>query len=150
MVVLNAGQLVTVSGQSGPRAGSAMRNLGIIENGYFAALDGVIVDVGPQCEFGRRVALDHGATVVDAQGGVVSPGFVDPHTHLVFAGWRAAEFAMRIEGKTYLEIHRAGGGINSTVKSTRAADEPLLLSSAIERLNECLRWGTTTVEVKSG
>ncbi|NPV71009.1 MAG: imidazolonepropionase [Firmicutes bacterium] len=150
MVVLNAGQLLTVSGQSRPRAGRAMRDLGIIEDGYFASLEGVIVDAGPQREFERRVEPLPGATVIDAKGGVVSPGFVDPHTHLVFAGWRAGEFAMRIEGRTYLEIHKAGGGINSTVESTRASDEPTLLSRALERLDECLKWGTTTVEVKSG
>jgi len=89
-------------------------------------------------------------TEIDCQGCVVLPGFVDPHTHLVFAGWRADEFAQRLAGKSYREIAEAGGGILSTVKATRQASEDELYERALERLKEMVAWGTTTVEVKSG
>jgi imidazolonepropionase len=88
--------------------------------------------------------------VLDCGGCVVLPGFVDPHTHLVFGGWRADEFEQRLAGRTYRQILDSGGGILSTVKATRAASEDELYELALERLREMVAWGTTTVEVKSG
>ncbi len=95
-------------------------------------------------------AVDAGTRVLDAAGGFVGPGFVDPHTHLVFAGERSAEFDLRNRGATYLEIAQAGGGIANTVRATRAASEERLVELALPRLQRLLAYGVTTAEVKSG
>ena len=93
---------------------------------------------------------EHGAVVLDAHGGLVTPGLVDPHTHPVFAGQRSVEFGLKAEGKTYLEIHKAGGGIISTVRSTRAASFQELALVCQQNLSALLGWGVTTCEAKSG
>lgn len=108
------------------------------------ALAGTTRDVYP------RVAVTRKTRVIEAKGKVVSPGFVDPHTHVVYAGSRASEFAQRLEGVPYMEIAKEGGGINSTVRATRKASRKELFDSAKERLARMLAWGTTTAEVKSG
>ncbi|MDY7228303.1 imidazolonepropionase [Hyalangium rubrum] len=95
-------------------------------------------------------AVDSGTEVLDAQGCMVGPGFVDPHTHLVFAGERSTEFDLRCQGATYLEIAQAGGGILSTVRATRAASQEELVRLALPRLQRLLEYGVTTAEVKSG
>ena len=118
--------------------------LGIVENGAVRVRDGRIAVVA------AGLAPEPGEKVIDCGGCVVLPGFVDPHTHLVFGGWRANEFEMRLAGRTYKEIAEAGGGILSTVTATRAASEDELYARALERLAEMASWGTTTVEVKSG
>jgi imidazolonepropionase len=150
MVVVNVGQLLTMSGPSRPRSGREMRDLGIVNHAYVAARDGTIVRVGPMAELHHHVAPGPGALVIDAAGGVVTPGLIDPHTHLVFAGWRAREFTLRLEGASYLEILESGGGIISTVRNTRAASERRLLDDVLDRLDLFLAAGTTTVEIKSG
>ena len=133
-----------------PRAGKAMSDLGIIEDGLVAMRDGIITAVGKTSELKPTVSMRHDTKVIDAEEQVVMPGFVDCHTHLVYAGSREAEFEMRACGATYQEIAAKGGGIRSTVRATRAATKPELHQSALQRLSRMLLWGTTTAEAKSG
>lgn len=121
-----------------------MRELGLLTDAAFAIEDGVITWVGLDSDAPRG---DH---EVDAHGNLVTPGFVDAHTHVIFGGNRANEFELRSQGATYQEIKEAGGGIMSSVRATREASFDELLSSASERLQWMLASGTTTVEVKSG
>jgi imidazolonepropionase len=109
--------------------------------------DGKVEEIGPSDEIEKNLS---DTEIVDARGRVVMPGFVDPHTHLVFAGNRLDDFERRARGETYEQIAKAGGGIWSTVKKTRAATEPDLLAQAKKHANWFLRCGTTTVEAKSG
>ena len=109
--------------------------------------DGAIAAIGDEAEL-KQARPD--ATVVDCSGMVITPGFVDSHTHAVFGGWRAAEFALRSRGVPYMEIARRGGGINASVKDVRGRSEDELLESTLARLDVMLRLGTTTVEIKSG
>jgi imidazolonepropionase len=148
LAVVNCGQLVTLAGKPGARAGAALHELAIIKDGALLVRDGRIAHVGSYQEIKPMVAAD--TQVVDAAGRVVTPGFIDAHTHLVFGGNRADEFEQRIAGTTYQEIAAAGGGIQSTVAKTRAASEEQLLASARTRLQWMLRSGTTTLEAKSG
>ncbi len=151
LLIEHAAELVTLAGpHDRPRTGAALRDLGVVADGAIAAADGQIVAVGPTAQVRDAVRLDSGATVIDAAGRVVLPGFVDPHTHLVFAGSRAHEFEMRLRGATYLEIAAAGGGILRTVAATREADEDTLVRLGLARLDGMLRCGTTTAEAKSG
>ncbi|HEY7900235.1 MAG TPA: imidazolonepropionase, partial [Caulobacteraceae bacterium] len=120
--------------------------LGLVEAGLIAATDGKIVFVGPETE---APPLD-AAESVDCQGRLITPGLIDPHTHLVFGGDRASEFERRLDGESYADIARSGGGILSTVRATRAADAETLLAGALERLDELMAQGVTTVEIKSG
>jgi imidazolonepropionase len=121
-----------------------------IPNGVVASRNGRIVFVGPEAAFDAAVQATPDAIVVDGGGGTVLPGFVDPHTHLVFAGDRREELRRRLAGATYAEIAAAGGGILSTVRATREASEDALVESARTRLAEMLQCGTTTAEAKSG
>ena len=147
LAVLHASQLVTLSGPKRPRVGTELSELGIIRDGGMLIRDGKIERVGPSDEIEKNVG---DAEVVDAAGGVVMPGFVDAHTHLVFAGNRLDDFERRSRGETYEQIAKAGGGIWSTVEKTRAATEADLLTQAKKHANWFLRCGTTTVEAKSG
>ncbi|PYR99938.1 MAG: imidazolonepropionase [Acidobacteria bacterium] len=138
--IVHAGQLVTVGGPSRARRGAELRELGIIHDGAIAIRDGVIEWVGPTGEI-----PDKGAPEFDASGKVVLPGFVDSHTHAVFARTRTDEFEWRIEGTPYMEILARGGGILSSVKAVREST----------RLRVCFadkffEHGTTTIEAKSG
>jgi len=133
-----------------PARGARMRELGIIEDGGLAVKDGRISQVGRSEDVLRESVLSPNGEVIDAGGGVVCPGFVDCHTHLVFAGTRAREFEMRLLGHSYLEIAEKGGGILSSVKAFRAASNHTLETQALSRLNKMLQMGTTTVEIKSG
>src|ERR1035437_2605472 len=148
LAVVNIGQLVTLAGPARPRVGAELRELGLVENAALLVEDGRITSTGPYSQL--RSHIPAGATIVDAQGCCVTPGFVDAHTHLVFAGNRAAEFEQRIAGATYQEIAAAGGGILSTVALTRAATEDELLAAARRHRDWMLRSGTTTIEAKSG
>jgi imidazolonepropionase len=150
--IRNAAQLVTLQGSSdAPLVMEAMSELGIIENGSVWIEDGVIAAVGTDEEllakFGSRLAE---AEIVDASGKLVTPGLVDPHTHLVHAGSRENEFNMRLQGATYMDIMNAGGGIYDTTRRTKAASPEELFQESYERLNQFLRHGVTTVEAKSG
>jgi imidazolonepropionase len=141
--VVNCSQIVTLAGPARPRVGPEMRELGIVKGGTLLVRDGRIATVG--CD----VAID-GAEVVDAGGRVLLPGFVDAHTHTVFAGTRVDEYEQRALGATYAEIAAHGGGIRSTVRKTRAASEAELMEGARRYRTWFLRGGTTTVEAKSG
>src|SRR5262245_273497 len=147
LAVLHVSQLVTLSGPRRPRVGTELSELGIICDGGMLVRDGKIERFGPTDEIEKNVG---GAEVVDAGGRVVMPGFVDAHTHLVFAGNRLDDFERRARGETYEQIAKAGGGIWSTVQKTRAASESDLLAQAKKHVNWFLRCGTTTVEAKSG
>jgi imidazolonepropionase len=124
-----------------------MQDVGLIADGALAIANGVIVAAGPSAKLRAQYTARQ---TIDASGKVVCPGFVDCHTHLVYAGDRVNEFEQRIKGATYLEIMAAGGGIVSTVRATRAATLEQLVAGARIRLDEMLRLGTTTVEAKSG
>jgi imidazolonepropionase len=147
LAVLHASQLVTLSGPKRPRVGKEFSALGIIHNGGMLVRDGKIERVGPSGEIEKNVG---DAEVVDAGGRVVMPGFIDAHTHLIFAENRLDDFERRARGETYEQIAKAGGGIWSTVEKTRAASEADLLAQAKKHASWFLRCGTTTVEAKSG
>jgi imidazolonepropionase len=148
VAVVNIGQLVTLAGAARPRVGAELRELGAIADGALIAWEGCIAAVGSYAELRSKIPPD--ATIIDAEGRCVTPGFVDAHTHLVFAGNRAAEFEQRIDGATYQEIAASGGGILRTVELTRAAEEDDLLAVACKHRDWMLRAGTTTIEAKSG
>ena len=148
VAVVNIGQLVTLAGAARPRVGGELRELGVISDAVLLIEDGRIAAAGSSAELRGKIPAD--AVVVDAEGRCVTPGFVDAHTHLVFAGNRAAEFEQRIGGATYQKIAAAGGGILSTVNATRAASEEELLDTARRHRDWMLRAGTTTIEAKSG
>jgi imidazolonepropionase len=147
LAVLHASELVTLTGPKRPRVGTELLELGIIRDGGMLVRDGKIEKVGPSDEIEKNVG---NAEFVDANGRVVMPGFVDAHTHLVFAGNRIEDFERRAQGETYEQIAKAGGGIWSTVEKTRAASERDLLGQAKKHAGWFLRCGTTTVEAKSG
>ena len=128
-------------------AADAPQAYGLIEDGALAVEDGRIAWVGPRAELPAQLGR---GTVHDAQGALLTPGLIDCHTHLVYAGDRAGEFEARLKGASYEEIARAGGGIVSTVKATRAADEDTLLAQSLRRLRPLLAEGVTTLEIKSG
>jgi len=146
LAVINCAQVVTLGGPARPRVGPEMRELGIIARGGLFVRDGLIERVGAEIE----ALIDDDTTVVDAGGRVVLPGFVDAHTHPVFAGTRVDEFEERSRGATYQEIAARGGGIQSTVNRTRASSLKELIETCRRYADWFLRGGTTTVEAKSG
>ena len=147
LAVLHVSQLVTLAGPKRPRVGAEMGELAIIRDGGMLIRDGKIELVGLSDEIEKE---SRGAEIVDARGRVVLPGFVDAHTHLVFAGNRLDDFERRARGESYEQISKAAGGIWSTVEKTRAASEHDLLVEAKKRADWFLRCGTTTIEAKSG
>jgi imidazolonepropionase len=138
LAIRNLSQLVTVNDTG---------TLGVIDHGAMVCDDGMIRWIGPEAQL---PVLGEGAEVLDGHGGVLTPGLVDSHTHLLYAGSREKEFVQRVSGATFQEIQRAGGGILSTVKATRAASREELVDEARARLDSFLSQGITTVEVKSG
>ena len=132
-------RLATMAGSSG--------GLGIVEHGAISAADGRIVYAGPEAEMPAAPAH---AETIDCEGRWITPGLIDCHTHLVYAGNRANEFEMRLAGATYEEVARAGGGIVSSVKALRAASEDELVAQSLPRLDALMAEGVTTVEIKSG
>lgn len=148
LAVVNCGQLVTLAGAARPRIREELKHLAIIRDGAMLIRDGVIERTGTRAELEPAMGPDY--TVVDAGGRVVLPGFVDAHTHAVFAGDRLDEYELRTSGASYEEIAAAGGGIRSTVRKTRAASEDDLFECAQRRMGWFLRTGTTTIEAKSG
>lgn len=148
LLIENASELLTIrGGTEKPLLGRSMRDLGIIRDGSVAIRKGRVIAVGKTEKIKEEI---ESSEVIDASERVVMPGFVDPHTHLVFAGSREDEFEMRIEGAAYMEILRRGGGILKTVRETRRASKEELLGSCRKTLDVMLEHGTTTVEVKSG
>jgi imidazolonepropionase len=148
--LIHDADLVATCAGPGPRVGAAQNDISGIERGSVAGLAGRIVFVGPAAACDRAITLAPNAQVVDAHGCTVVPGFVDPHTHLVFAGDRREELRRRLGGATYAEIAADGGGIVKTVAATRAASEQDLIEGGRARLAEMLALGTTTAEAKSG
>ncbi|MBZ0266560.1 imidazolonepropionase, partial [bacterium] len=152
LVVENTGEVLTMArpGLTGPRRREDLREIGRIEHGAVACAGEDIVWVGPGDELSSAVEVTPEATRLDAEGGTVTPGFVDSHTHLIFGGSRHDEFERRLMGQSYQEIAAAGGGIRSSVRHTRAASEDELAAIGRKRLDLVLRHGTTTIECKSG
>lgn len=148
LAIINCSQLVTLAGPQRPRVGPEMRELGIISDGALLIREGLIESVGTSTQIKARIQAD--TVIVDAGGRVVLPGFVDAHTHPVFAGTRAGEFEERSLGATYQQIAARGGGIQSTVNQTRAATLDDLVYAGRRYAEWFLRGGTTTVEAKSG
>jgi imidazolonepropionase len=149
LLIEHADLVATCAGPA-PRLGARQHDIAPIAHATVAARDGVIVFVGPAAEATRVVTPTTDAIVINARGRTVVPGFVDPHTHLVFAGDRREELQRRLAGATYAEIAAEGGGIVKTVAATRAASEDDLVEAALPRLRSMLACGTTTCEVKSG
>jgi imidazolonepropionase len=147
LVISNIGQLVTCAANGKPKRGAAMRDVGLIENGALAIVNGQFAAAGPTAAIAEEWSAGQ---TINAEGKIVCPGFVDPHTHIVFAGDRLDEFELKIKGSDYLEILASGGGILSTVKATRAASYEELLELGMRRLDKMLACGTTTAEIKTG
>ena len=141
----NISQLITIAG--GPQRGLQLGKLGIIEQGAIVCEDEIILAVGEEAEILERYPL---ADRVDLRGRAVVPGFVDPHTHLIWAGDRAGEFEMRLQGKSYMEIMAAGGGILATLTATRKASLEQLVAEARARGDVAFSYGSTTIEAKTG
>jgi imidazolonepropionase len=137
-------------GGAGPLSGRAQGALGVIEGGAVAVAEGRIIAARRESEVRALCACDSRTTMVDAGGGVVAPGFVDPHTHLLFARSREKEFTERLRGVPYMEIAARGGGIHASVRAFREATDAALLANGRRRLAAFLIHGTTTVEAKSG
>ena len=148
LAIINCSQVVTLAGPTRPRVGLELGQLAIVERGALIARDGVIEKVGTSAEIEQLI--DANTEVVDAGGRVLLPGFVDAHTHPVFAGTRVDEFEERSAGATYQEIAARGGGIQSTVNRTRAASVDELVAKCRRYTEWFLRGGTTTIEAKSG
>ena len=148
LAIIGASQVVTLAGPARPRVGLELREVGIVTNGGVFVRDGVIERVGARADI--EALIDPETNVIDAGGRVVLPGFVDAHTHPVFAGTRVDEFEERSKGATYQEIAARGGGIQSTVNRTRAASIDELVETGRRYAQWFLRGGTTTVEAKSG
>ncbi len=147
MLVVNCSELHTMRGDSPVRRGEEMKDTGLVENGAIAVDGDKIIAVGKTEDLKSRYEPNK---IIDASGKTVTPGFIDPHTHLVFAGFREDELIMKIEGKTYMEILEAGGGIMRTVKATREASKTQLKKEVKQRMDRMLSYGTTTAEAKSG
>lgn len=146
LLIVGAGELLTLAGPA-PRRGRAMGELGIVRNGAVAVREGRIAAVGPEPLILERYRPK---AVLDAGGRVVMPAFIDPHTHVLYAGNRIDEFERRLQGATYQEIMAAGGGIMNTVRATRQATDAELLAQTRSRLSRMLAQGTGTAEVKTG
>jgi imidazolonepropionase len=148
IAIVNIGQLVTLAGPARPRVGLELSDLAIINDAAMLVENGRIAAVGRYAELKDKIPPH--STEINAEHSSITPGFVDAHTHLIFAGNRAAEYEQRIAGATYQQIAAAGGGILRTVALTRAASEDELLAAARRHRDWMLRSGTTTIEAKSG
>jgi imidazolonepropionase len=143
LLITNASELLTLKGPKKPRTRDQMKRLSLIKNGSVAVKNGLIVDVGRNLRYKAE-------TTIDASGKLVMPGFVDPHTHVVFAGSREFELDLKLAGVPYMEILKRGGGIFYTVNETRKASSTQLLQQSKKRLDTMLSYGTTSCEAKTG
>ncbi|MHA2141068.1 MAG: imidazolonepropionase [Candidatus Thorarchaeota archaeon] len=151
IVLSHIGQLATLAGHSSaPKTGESLHELSIIEDGAVAIKDGKIVSVGPTKEVISGLSEEPLLPPIEFPNMLAVPGFVDSHTHLVFGGSRENDFAMKLAGKSYMEILEAGGGILNTLKATRAATQEELFSNSFSYAESMLSSGTTTIEAKSG
>ncbi len=152
MFISNANQVITMAGHSDtPAKKEKMSKISIMKHGSIWIEDGRIVEVGPDEELrGKYRTQIEDAVQIDATGKIVTPGLIDPHTHLVHAGTRENEYAMRLKGKTYMEIMEAGGGIHATTRATQKASHEKLYEESKKRLDKFLLHGVTTLEAKSG
>lgn len=141
LALINIGELVTMSGRSD--------SLGIVEDGALVVAESKVVWVGSTKEYTKK-SFAKPRILIDAAGGLVTPGFVDPHTHLLFAGSREDELERKISGESYISILKSGGGINRTIRDTRRASLKTLIGQSRDRINQLRRNGVTTVEVKTG
>lgn len=151
LLVRNCGQLLTMKHEPRrPRRGAALADVGLVTNGTLAAFQGRIVDAGPGDSLQSTIQPVAGCREVDAGRAVVMPGFVDSHTHTVFAAHRLEEYKKRVLGVPYAEIAKEGGGIAKSVSDVRSMDERTLFEVSRNRLQNCMRYGSTTIELKSG
>jgi imidazolonepropionase len=151
LLLTNIGQVATLEGHSeSPKVGTQMNDVSVIDNGAIAIKDGKIVAIGPTKDVLSQVTEEPRLPAIEFPGMLATPGFVDSHTHLAFAGSRERDFAMKLAGKTYLEILEAGGGILNTLRSTRVASQGDLVANAFSYAESMLSMGTTTIEAKSG
>ncbi len=148
-LIKNCSQLITLYGDA-PRRKEKMRELSIIKNGWIGSYRGRITFIGDEKLYKENVVEDDKCEVIDAEGRICLPGFVDSHTHLPFGGDRKEEFKLKLDGVPYMELQRRGMGIKSTVNATRNSSLKELLSLSQKRADEMLFWGTTTIEAKSG
>ncbi|MFD2210062.1 imidazolonepropionase [Virgibacillus halophilus] len=152
LFIAHASQLITIDGHTEePAKKQGMQELGLLTDGSLLIENGKITALGPH----EQMVRDYKETIaeakmIDATGKIVTPGLIDPHTHLVHAGTRENEYAMRLQGKTYMEIMNAGGGIHATTEATRAATFEQLYQESKQRLDTFLQYGVTTIEAKSG
>lgn len=148
LIIHSAAQLVTcASANNGPKRGHDMRSVGDIANAAIAISDGQIIAIGTSNDVRANYTAKHS---IDASGKTICPGLIDPHTHLIYAGDRVAEWEMKLRGVAYLEILAAGGGIVSTMRATRVAGVAALVAQAKPRLDTLMRNGVTTCEIKTG
>lgn len=152
LFIKHAAQLITVEGHTEkPAKKQAMSEITVIENGAVLVQDGKVLDVGETSAIEAKYPeLIAAANHIDATNKTVTPGLIDPHTHLVHAGTRENEYAMRLQGKTYMDIMNAGGGIHATTRSTQEASFEQLYAESKARLDKFLLHGVTTLEAKSG
>ncbi len=147
-IIKHASELVTVRDASlSPKTGVALLELGIVRDGAVAIHEGKFAAVGPSSEILESYSADN---VLDATDKVILPGLIDPHTHLVFGNLARSAYELKIRGKSYSDIHKAGAGIHYTVQRTREASKDELIKKALKDLDICLAHGTTTIEIKSG
>ncbi|MFX1498504.1 MAG: imidazolonepropionase [Promethearchaeota archaeon] len=151
LIIIHANQLVTLDSKYGvPRIGDQMKELAIIEDGAIAVRDNIIEFVGTTEELYSFFNINRDTVIIDAKNRLVTPGFVDPHTHIIFDGSREDELEMKLNGLSYLEILKEGGGILKTVRATREASLEKLVENGRKILDRMIKFGTTTIETKSG
>lgn len=151
IAIIHANELITLNSNWGvPRKGKMMSKLGIISDGAIGIKDGKIKFVGSTTDFSSQYDIDGCKILINAKNRLVSPGFVDPHTHIIFKGSRENELDMKLAGKSYLDILESGGGILKSVRETRNASIEELIENGKRILDRMLRYGTTTIETKTG
>lgn len=151
LIIMHANELVTLDSKYGiPRVGKDMKNLAIIQDGAVAISGNSIIFIGTTEELMTKIPSNKKTIIIDATNKLVTPGFIDPHTHIIFDGYRENELEMKLAGMTYIEILESGGGILKTVKATRKAPLTRLIKNGRNILNRMMEYGTTTIETKSG